>query len=159
MNFLSPLVFAMLGDIDLIFGMWVYNDKLQIKFTFRSGRMIFGLVMALGIWNLAKYLVVTITRPKIIGAERNVNVICNWLLYTHMPNIKSISQSIAKKSGRNCFISELLTWVTLYKKWKPALLIEWVSVVDNVSEWVYMFIRWLLFQWARTIRIQLSVLV
>ena len=26
-------------------------------------------------------------------------------LYTHIPNIKSISQSIAKKSGRNCFIS------------------------------------------------------
>jgi hypothetical protein len=29
-------------------------------------------------------------------------------------NIKSISQSIAKKSGRNCFISELWTSVTLY---------------------------------------------
>ena len=51
--------FAMLWDIDLIFGMWVYNDKLQIKFTFRSGPMIFGRVMALGLWNLAKYLVVT----------------------------------------------------------------------------------------------------
>ena len=32
--------FAMLWDIDLIFGMWVYNDKLQIKFTFCSGPMI-----------------------------------------------------------------------------------------------------------------------
>jgi hypothetical protein len=31
----------------------------------------------------------------------------------HIPNIKSISQSIAKKSGHNCFISELWTWVTL----------------------------------------------
>jgi hypothetical protein len=51
--------FAMLRDIDLIFGMWVYNDKLQIKFTFRSGPMIFGQVMAVGLWNLAKYLVVT----------------------------------------------------------------------------------------------------
>ena len=39
--------------------MWVYNDKLQIKFTFRSGPMIFGRVMALGLWNLAEYLVVT----------------------------------------------------------------------------------------------------
>ena len=48
---LSPLF--MLWDIDLIFGMWVYNDKLQIKFTFRSSPMIFGL------WNLAKYLVLT----------------------------------------------------------------------------------------------------
>jgi hypothetical protein len=43
---LSPPLFAMLRDIDLIFGMWVYNDKLQIKFTFRSGPMIFGRVMA-----------------------------------------------------------------------------------------------------------------
>jgi hypothetical protein len=48
----------MLGDIDLIFGMWVYNDKLQIKFTFRYGPMIYGQVMALGHWNFAKYLVV-----------------------------------------------------------------------------------------------------
>ena len=46
---LSPLFFAMLGDIDLIFGMWVYDDKLQINFTFRSGPIIFGQVMALGI--------------------------------------------------------------------------------------------------------------
>ena len=40
---------AMLGDINLIFGMWMYNDKLQIKFTFHSGPMIFGRVMALGV--------------------------------------------------------------------------------------------------------------
>jgi hypothetical protein len=45
------------------------------------------------------------TWPKIIGPERNVNLICNLSLYTHIPNIKSISQSIVKKSGRNCFIS------------------------------------------------------
>ena len=38
--YLSPLFSAMFGDIDLIFGMWVYNDKLQIKFTFHSGPMI-----------------------------------------------------------------------------------------------------------------------
>ena len=44
---LSLLFFTMLWDIDLIFGMWVYNDKLQIKFTFRSSPMIFGRVMAL----------------------------------------------------------------------------------------------------------------
>jgi len=49
----------MLWDNDLIFGVWVYNDKLQIKFTFHSGPMIFGRVMALELWNLAKYLVVT----------------------------------------------------------------------------------------------------
>jgi hypothetical protein len=58
---IKPLTifFAMLWDINLIFGMWVYSDKLQIKFTFRSGPMIFGRVMALWLWNLAKYLVVT----------------------------------------------------------------------------------------------------
>jgi hypothetical protein len=28
--------------------MWVYNDKLQIKFRFRSGAKMFGQVMALG---------------------------------------------------------------------------------------------------------------
>jgi hypothetical protein len=33
---LSPLFFAMLGYIDLMSGIWVYNDELQIKFTFRS---------------------------------------------------------------------------------------------------------------------------
>jgi len=55
-----------------------------------------------------------ITWPKFIGPERNVNLICNLSLYTHMPNIKSISQSIAKKSGRNCFILELRIWVALY---------------------------------------------
>jgi hypothetical protein len=55
-----PVFFSMLGDIDLIFGIWVCNDELHIKFTFRSGPMIFGRVMALGLWNLAKYLVVTI---------------------------------------------------------------------------------------------------
>jgi hypothetical protein len=49
----------MLGDIDLIFCISVYNDGLQIQFTFRSGSMIFGWVVALGFWNFAKYLVVT----------------------------------------------------------------------------------------------------
>jgi hypothetical protein len=49
----------MLVDIDLIFGIWVYNDELQIKFTFHSSPMIVGQVMVLGLWNLAKYLVVT----------------------------------------------------------------------------------------------------
>ena len=39
---LSPVCFALLGDIDLIFGIWVYSDELQIKFTFCSGSMIFG---------------------------------------------------------------------------------------------------------------------
>ena len=40
-------VTTMLWDIDLIFGIWVYNDELQIKFTFCSGPLFFGRVMAL----------------------------------------------------------------------------------------------------------------
>ena len=51
------LFFAMLGDVDLIFGILVYNDELQIKCTFRSGPMIFG--QGLGLRNLAKFLDVT----------------------------------------------------------------------------------------------------
>jgi len=35
--------------------------------------------------------------PKIIEPEQNVNLICNSSLYTHIPKIKSISPSIAKK--------------------------------------------------------------
>ena len=61
---------------------------------------------------IAKYLAKfqsprAITRPKIIGPERNVNLIIKLSLYMHIANIKSISQSIAKKSGDNCFILEL----------------------------------------------------
>jgi hypothetical protein len=47
-----------------------------------------------------------ITQPKIIGPKRNVNLICNLSLYTHIPNIKSISQRIAEKSSDNWW------WVT-----------------------------------------------
>jgi len=45
MYFMSPP----LSYFFMIFGMWVYNDELQIKFTFRSGPIIFGRVMALGL--------------------------------------------------------------------------------------------------------------
>ena len=44
-----------------------------------------------------------ITRPKIIGPERHVNLICNSSLYTHMPKIKSISPSIATKNWWQLF--------------------------------------------------------
>jgi hypothetical protein len=33
--------------IDLIFGIWLYLDELQLKLEFRSGRMIFGWAMSL----------------------------------------------------------------------------------------------------------------
>ena len=45
-----------------------------------------------------------ITRPKIIGLKRNVNLICNLSLYTHIPNIKSISyQNIGEKKWSQLF--------------------------------------------------------
>ena len=75
---MRPLFFAMLWDIDLIFGMWVYNDKLQIKFMFRSGPMIFGWVMALGLWNFAKYLVVTTFFRYMLG---NIDLIFGIWVY------------------------------------------------------------------------------
>ena len=56
---LSLLFFAILWDIDLKFFMWMYNDNLQIKFTYCSGPVSFGWVMALELSNLVKYLVVT----------------------------------------------------------------------------------------------------
>jgi hypothetical protein len=49
---LSPLFFAMLADIDLIFGMRVYNHKLQINFEIQSGWMIFCQLTAVELWNL-----------------------------------------------------------------------------------------------------------
>jgi hypothetical protein len=92
----------MLRDIALILGMWAYNDMLQINFAFRSGPMIFVRVVALGKVVTTKYLAKfqsprAITLPKIIGPERNVNLICNSSLYTHIPKIKSISPSLKKK--------------------------------------------------------------
>ena len=53
------LKFSQIFEIlDLIFGSRVYNDKLQINFEIHSGWMIFGQLTAVGLWNLAKYLVV-----------------------------------------------------------------------------------------------------
>ena len=48
-----------------------------------------------------------ITRPKIIGLERNVHLICNSYLYTHIPKIKSIYPSITKKSGDNKIFDQI----------------------------------------------------
>jgi hypothetical protein len=49
----------MIWDIDLLFGMRIYNNNLQIIFEIHSDWMIFGQLTAVGHWNLAKYLVVT----------------------------------------------------------------------------------------------------
>jgi hypothetical protein len=44
--------------------------------------------------------------PKIIGPELNVNLICNASLYTHIPKIKSISPSIAKKEMTTKYLAK-----------------------------------------------------
>jgi hypothetical protein len=93
---LRPLFFAMLWDIDLIFGMWVYNDKLQIKFTFRSGPLIFGRVMALGLWNLAKYLVVT----TFFAILWDIDLIFGMLVYNDELQIKFQFRSGSMIFGR-----------------------------------------------------------
>jgi hypothetical protein len=49
----------MIWDIDLIFGMRVYNHKSQTNFEIRSGWMIFVQLTNVWLWNLAKYLIVT----------------------------------------------------------------------------------------------------
>ena len=41
--------FSICLEIDLIFGMRVYNDKLQINFEIHSGWMIFGQLTAIGL--------------------------------------------------------------------------------------------------------------
>jgi hypothetical protein len=60
-NLAKYLVVTTLFHYDLRYwlGMRVYNHKLQIHFEIRSGRMIFGQLTAVGLWNFAKYLVVT----------------------------------------------------------------------------------------------------
>jgi hypothetical protein len=70
---LSPHFFAMLGDIALIFGIWVYTDELQIKLTFRSGPMIFGQVMALELWNLAKVNISKYSEKKVVATVLSRN--------------------------------------------------------------------------------------
>ena len=57
--YLPPLYFTMIWDIDLIFGMRVYNHKSQINFEIHSNWMIFSQLTAIVLCNLAKYLVVT----------------------------------------------------------------------------------------------------
>jgi hypothetical protein len=64
----TTFVSAMLGDIDLIFDLWVFNDELQIKFTFRS-----------------------VSLPKIIQPEWISKLICNLWLYSHTKNQVNIS--------------------------------------------------------------------
>ena len=84
---------------------------------------------------LAKFQIPrAITRPKIIGPEPNVHLICNLSLYTHIPNIKSISQSIAVTTVlfRNYGMTDMgnticpchlvaTTWIFFYLHYLPII--------------------------------------
>jgi hypothetical protein len=52
-------------------------------------------------FGLKKLILKIIALMHALGPERNVNLISNSSLYTHIPKIKSISPIIAKKSGDN----------------------------------------------------------
>jgi hypothetical protein len=75
---LSRLFLNVLWYIDLIFGIWLYLDELQLSSNFVPVE-----------WYLAE-------RP-----ERNSNLKCNSSRYSHIPNIKSIYQRTSKKSPVN----------------------------------------------------------
>jgi hypothetical protein len=83
--------------------MWLYLDELQFKFEFRSSRMIFGCAMALELVFFVQIYTSSraLTQPKIIRPERNWNINCNSSRYSHIPNIKSISQRTSKKGPDN----------------------------------------------------------
>ena len=83
-----------------------------------------------------------ITWPKIIGPEQNVNLICTLSLYTHIPNIKSISQS-------NYFISELrndghqqhsLSGGDI--KIQLSVLVEYKAIIFIISSKCNLFSQW-----------------
>jgi hypothetical protein len=130
----------------------VYTHKLQINFEIPSSWIIFGQLTAVGLWNLAKYLVVTtffrnkvvttkylakfqsptaVSWSKIIQPERISKSICNLWLYTALiPKIKSISQIIVH-SFSLCF--EILTWCLVYE----CIMMSYRSSVHFVPvQWV-----------------------
>jgi len=61
-------------------------------------------------------------------------------------------QSSDHKIGIRCFSAKHAAYKRNSKDWL-------VRNQNNVSEWSDMFTRWLLFQWASNIKIQLAVLV
>jgi hypothetical protein len=91
--------------IELIFGMIVYNNKLQINFKIHSSWRIFGQLIAVGLWNLAKYLVVTtFFIPSPTKLRRDIVMLPSVLL----PKIKSISQIIVNKGNAKRGVSPRL---------------------------------------------------
>jgi hypothetical protein len=117
---LLTLFFAMLWDIDLIFGMWVYSDKLQIEFTFRSGPMI----MARGLWNLAKYLVVT---TFFHYAWRYWFLVWECIILSYRSALKFVPVE--------WFLAKYLVVITFFSLWFEIL--TWFLVCEFKEAWGY----------------------
>jgi hypothetical protein len=93
-------------------------------------------------WLTTKYLAKfqsprAITRPKIIRLERNVNLICNSSLYTHIPKIKSISPSIVKKGLTTKYLAQFpspraITRPTIIGPERNANLICYLSLYTHI---------------------------
>jgi hypothetical protein len=108
---LTPWILRRLANVSPFFNSLI--NRLRITNEFQSWSVTYDYTLSYqkssqylkSQWNkvmTTKYLAKfqsprVITRPKIIGPERNVHLICNSSLYTHIPEIKSISPSIAKK--------------------------------------------------------------
>jgi hypothetical protein len=128
------ILFAMLGDVDLIFGIWGYNDELQFKFTLRSSPMIFGQLTAVGLWNLAKYLVVTTFFPLCLEIltwflvykcimirvymynhklQINVEICSGWMIFGQLTAVGLCN--LAKYLVVTTSLTWLLTWSLVYE--------------------------------------------
>ena len=146
----------MLGDIDLMFGIRLYNDELQIKFTFCSGSMIFGL------WNLAKYLVVAILFHYDLRCwldfwfesvyqyndklQINFEIHSGWMIFGQLTAV-GLWNFVKYLVGHHFFFSlwfEILTWflvceciVMSYRSSLNLVLIEWFWVnLRTLDLWI-----------------------
>ena len=80
-----------------------------------------------------------ITWAKIIGPERNVNLICNSSLYTQIPKIKSISPSIVKKVVTTKYLAKFqsprdITWPKIIGPERNVNLICNSSLYTQISK-------------------------
>ena len=111
---MSGLFFDVLWYIDLIFGMWLYLDDLQFKFEFRSGRMIFGCIMALElvffvqIWSCPDFFFYVLWYIDLIfGSGR---MIFGWVMALELV----FFVLYFKLSGLFFTSFEILTWYLVY---------------------------------------------
>ena len=116
----------MIWDIDLIFGMWVYNHKLQINFEIHSGWMSFCKLTAFGLWNLAKYLVVSTVFS--LWFE-----ILTWFLVCECIVMSYLRMQILS----NSLLSLAYYWGNLKKRGVPIMLKIWHNHASRLDIWIF----------------------